>query len=293
MPTSLFKKLAFIAVLVLIATIFIWYNNRNKEVPKITEIIKEEPVATPRYKIIGHSVNGRELRVYTYGTGSTSLLFVGGIHGGYEWNSVLLAYTFIDHLESHPEVIPKNLTVHVLPSANPDGVYRVTGKDGRFTSNNPSTDKDILASGRFNANNVDLNRNFDCKWQPKSTWRSKTVDAGASVFSEPEAKALRDFIKDQSPSLVVFWHSQANGVYASQCEKGILPETITAMNLYSGASGYKAIKTFDAYQTTGAAEDWLASINIPALTVELSTHETIEWEKNMRGINALLEYYKK
>ena len=84
----------------------------------------------------------------------------------------------------------------------------------------------------------------------------------------------------------------SGAVYASECKNGILPETLKAMNTYAKASGYQAIKTFDSYVTTGDAEGWLASINIPAITVELQTHETIEWERNLSGIKALFEYYK-
>ena len=40
---------------------------------------------------------------------------------------------------------------------------------------------------------------------------------------------------------------------------------------------------------TGDAEGWLASIGVPAITVELSTHETIEWQKNLAGLTALIE----
>jgi hypothetical protein len=65
------------------------------------------------------------------------------------------------------------------------------------------------------------------------------------------------------------------------------------MDIYSAASGYPAIKTFDAYPTTGAADDWLAHIGIPAITVELSTHESIEWEKNLKGVQAVLQNYVK
>ncbi|MEK7514514.1 MAG: hypothetical protein AAB587_01715, partial [Patescibacteria group bacterium] len=90
---------------------------------------------------------------------------------------------------------------------------------------------------------------------------------------------------------VIFWHSQANAVYASECEKGILPETLDIMNAYSKASGYQSVKSFDSYEITGDAEGWLASIKIPAITVELKTHEAIEWERNLLGIKALLTYY--
>jgi hypothetical protein len=82
-------------------------------------------------------------------------------------------------------------------------------------------------------------------------------------------------------------------VYASECEEGILPDTRALMNAYAAASLYPAVDSFDAYAITGDAEGWLASLGIPAITVELSTHETIEWERNLAGFNALLELYKK
>ncbi|MSR79001.1 MAG: hypothetical protein EXS59_02540 [Candidatus Taylorbacteria bacterium] len=281
-------------VIVLGVLALLIFSGKAPEVAPVAEVKILEPI----HKIIGKSVEGRDIDSYTYvsakadKTATTSLVFVGGIHGGYEWNSVSLAYLFKDYLDANPDVIPKNITVTVIPSANPDGVYKVTGKEGRFVISDVSMDKKVLASGRFNAHEVDLNRNFDCKWQPKSTWQQKTVSAGAKPFSEPESEALRSFILENNPTAVIFWHSQSNGVYASQCEKGILPETLELMNTYAKASGYPAVKSFDAYATTGAAEDWLASISIPAITVELSTHETIEWEMNLEGIKALLKYYE-
>ncbi|GMU74172.1 MAG: hypothetical protein AMXMBFR44_3700 [Candidatus Campbellbacteria bacterium] len=245
----------------------------------------------PVHEVIGASVEGRPIDAYTYGDGETHLLFVGGIHGGYEWNSVLLAYQFLDYLNANPDFVPEHLTVSVIPSANPDGVFKVTGVEGRFTPADVTGNEAVAASGRFNANGVDLNRNFDCKWQPESTWRSQVVSAGTSAFSEPEARAIRDFVLKNDPDAVVFWHSQSNAVYASECHGGILPETLSVMNAYALGSGYPAVATFDAYEITGDAEGWLASQGIPSVTVELSTHQTIEWERNLAGVQKLFELY--
>jgi hypothetical protein len=197
----------------------------------------------------------------------------------------------MDYLDENPTVIPSSMTVAVIPALNPDGVFAVTGKDGRFTSADVSNDQKIQESGRFNAHKVDLNRNLDCNWKSTSLWKTKTVSAGTAPFSEPETKALRDFISEKNPEGVIFWHSQANAVYASECNDGILPVTEDIMNVYSKASGYPAVKTFDSYKITGDSEGWLASIGIPAITVELKTHETIEWEKNLAGTKALFAYF--
>jgi len=270
-----------------------------ESVPTTIPVTQEDVVATstslaqkPAFEIIGKSVLDRPIHAYTFGTGETRLLFVGGIHGGYEWNSVLLSYQFIDYLEAHPEAVPSNLRVTVIPSANPDGLYDVVGVEGRFALTD--IPKGTLSGvGRFNAHNVDLNRNFDCKWKSESMWRGNVVSAGTAPFSEPETRAIRDYVLGYRPVAVIFWHSQSNAVYASECEEGILPETFSLMNSYSRASGYSAIDSFSAYEITGDAEGWLASINIPAVTVELSTHEKTEWDQNLAGVAALFTLYGK
>ena len=292
-----FVAIIVVAMVILLALLF---RKKDKPIlppPPSPVIIKE---VNPRHRVIGKSVEGRNIDAYTYspagkvysGSGAKHLVFVGGIHGGYEWNGVLLAYKLMDYLEANPGFIPKNLTVTIIPSANPDGVYKVIGKEGRFSVTEVPTEEEMTIPGRFNANKVDLNRNFDCKWQAGGIWKGNKVSAGSAVFSEPEARALRDFVLENKPSSVIFWHSQANAVYASECEKGILPETTKIMKTYSQASGYPAVDTFTAYQVTGDAGDWLASIGIPAVTVELKTHTTIEWEQNLAGIRALFESYK-
>ncbi|KKQ82747.1 MAG: Peptidase M14, carboxypeptidase A [Parcubacteria group bacterium GW2011_GWB1_38_8] len=268
--------------------LIIFFISRDSDTPQ--EAIETANLG-PERKVLGLSVEKRDIESYRYGNGETRLLFIGGIHGGYEWNSVVLAYQFMDYLETNPTVVPENITVTVIPSLNPDGVYKVIGKEGRFTSTDVPKDKSS-APGRFNANTVDLNRNFDCKWQPESKWRDNIVSAGIKPFSEPEALVLKNFVLEYKPTAIVFWHSQSGAVYASKCEDGILPETINIMNVYARASGYPAVESFDAYQTSGDAEGWLASIGIPTITVELKTHETIEFEENLAGIKALFEYYK-
>lgn len=290
---KLVALIAVVALLAVVVTGIIIYSSKKTSAPPavVAMVEKEELPLTTSHKVIGASVEGRNIEAYSYGSGKRRVVFMGGIHGGYEWNSVFLAYTFIDYFETHPEFVPKDVTVYIVPSVNPDAVHKVTGKDGRFTLADVSKDKTVLESARFNANNVDINRNFDCNWKPKSAWRSKEVSAGTAPFSEPESKAVRDFILSIAPSAVVFWHSQASAVYASQCQKVILPETLTLMNLYAKAAGYSPVTTFDAYATTGAADDWLASIGIPAITVELETHETVEWEQNFTAVEKVLKSY--
>ncbi len=281
-------------LVVLLVTIVSLFGRAPEPEPVLVEepVLEIQPLGPAvERRVIGTSVEQRDIEAVTFGNGGTHLLFVGGIHGGYEWNSVLLAYELIDYLEEDATRVPDNVTVTVVPSANPDGLYAVLQMEGRFGA----ADVDVLeaenGTGRFNANNVDLNRNFDCKWQPESTWRGATVSAGTAAFSEPETRALRDLVDTIQPRAAVFFHSAANAVYASECTEGILLETLGIMNAYAIASGYKPVESFDHYKITGDAEGWLASLGIPAVTVELSDHDSVEWEQNKRGILALFEYY--
>jgi len=242
--------------------------------------------------IIGKSVENRDIIAYHYGDGDTKLLFVGGIHGGYSWNTVLVAYEMIDYLEENPSVIPDNVEVTVIPSLNPDGQNKIVGTAGRFTKADVPA-PDLRVPGRFNANNVDLNRNFDCDWQSTGTWRNTAVDGGSKAFSEPETMAIRDYVKANNPDAVVVWYSASGGVFASNCHNGILPETLTIASVYADASGYPAFDEFDFYEITGDMVNWLARNNIPGISVLLTTHEDVEWDKNRAGIEALLQYYAK
>jgi predicted deacylase len=288
---SLFSRRTIVVGGILICLALILFFVFHKNSPPIVPPAQSVVITYPIHSVIGHSVQGRTIDAYRYGDGEKVLAFVGGIHGGYEWNSVVLAYQVMDYLQANPNIIPKNITVIVIPSANPDAVYKVVGKEGPFTS--ADVPAGTHTDARLNADNVDLNRNFACKWQAQSMWQNKTESAGSSAFSEPEARTIENFVLEQRPVATVFWHSQSGNVYASQCENGILPGTLDLMNVYAQGSGYPAMKTFDAYATTGGADDWMATQGLSAVTVELTTHTDVEFDKNLAGIKAMFDYYGK
>jgi len=262
---------------------------QNNEQTNGTPVVVENKEET----VIGKSVEGRNIIAYHYGTGDTELLLVGDIHGGYSWNTALVAYQAMDYLKANPSVIPANVKVTVIPVLNPDGLYKVVGKEGRFTAVDVSPSQAIQTSGRFNANNVDLSRNFDCDWQSNAKWQNTPVSGGSAVFSEPESLAIKSYIETQKPKAVVVWYSAAGGVYASNCHNGVSTETNAITKKFASASGYPAYQSFDFYATTGDMVNWLAKINVPAISVLLTNHTDTEWTKNQKGIDALLQYYNK
>ena len=289
-------KTILIIGLLLIAGVGVWIFTQEEPTPEpaavIPEVVKVVPTSTQT--VIGTSVQNRPIESYTFGNGEDNLLFVGGIHGGYEWNSTLLAYDMIDYLHANDTTVPDNITVHIIPTLNPDGLFEATNQEGPFTAADiPNIDIHSTGIGRFNANGIDLNRNFDCRWSPESTWRSQTVSAGDTPFSEPEAEALREYVAAINPTAAVFWHSQANNVYGSECGEAVAPDTLALMSTYAQAAGYGEVPVFDAYVVTGAAEDWLASLDIPTVSVELGSRTSSEFEQNLAGTKAILNTYGK
>ena len=243
--------------------------------------------------VIGKSVEGRDITAYHYGTGDKEILLVGGVHGGYSWNTALVAYEIMDYLKANPGTVPGNIKVTVIPVLNPDGLYKVVGATAGFTKADVSPSQAVQVSGRFNANDVDLNRNFDCEWQKTGMWQSKTVSGGSAAFSEPESVALKNYVEAHRPAAAVVFFSSAGGVFSSSCGGGILAATTALTNLYAKAAGYPAYKSFDFYATTGDMVNWLAKKEIPAISILLTNHTDTEWTKNWAGIKAALDYYAK
>lgn len=248
------------------------------------------------FSVVGSSVNGLDIELYEFfssnrlkGKDDNYVLFVGGIHGGYEWNTILLAYKIIDLIKTDRRFLPENVSVGIIPSANPDGVKRLVNTNFIEFLAEVFFKRKFTKRGRLNSNEVDLNRNFDCNWQPKSKWGSQVVSGGSKPFSEPEVVAIRDVVFGKSPDAVIFWHSAVGAVYGSECNDGILQGTLDIMSAYSKCSGYRIVDSFDHYKITGDAEGWLASIGIPSITVELKTYDSIELERNLRGVKAVLE----
>lgn len=255
----------------------------------LPEVIEE---ARGEETVLGITVNGNDVTAYHFGTGQTELLFIGGIHGGYSWNTSLLAYELIDYLDANPNLVPSDITITVIPVANPDGLEATVGTVGRFKSEVTTaiTEAERIA-GRFNANKVDLNRNFDCEWEATGVWQSKEVSGGTSPFSEPEAAAIKNYIEKYKPAAAVVWFSAEGKVYPSACEGAPSNASIELAATYAKGAEYPTEAEFNAYTITGDMVNWLAKNKIPAISVLLTNHKDTEWDKNLAGVEAVINAY--
>jgi len=259
---------------------------------EVTPQEDEEEVEEERQaiEVIGQSAGGNDISAYTFGTGTKEILLVSGIHGGYSWNTSQLAYELIDHLTGIEDDLT-DVRVTVIPLLNPDGLDTTFGTTGKLSSALTAQIPANTVPGRFNDNNVDINRNFDCQWQASGVWRSQTVSGGSQAFSEPEAQAVRSYIEKYRPSAAIAYYSAAGGVYASNCNNGVSSGTQALLRDYGTAAGYQMHESYDYYATTGDMANWLAKENIPTISVLLTNHTNTEFSKNRAGLTAVINTY--
>lgn len=222
----------------------------------------------PAVFAFGRSVEGRDLIAHRFGDGDKRLLLIGGIHAGYEANTVRLLDTLREHFASNPADVLPGVTLLLIPSMNPDGL--TYGRQLR---------------GRFNSNNVDLNRNWGCGWSPDARFQVYDVNAGTGPFSEPETQAVGALIQQTRPDAVLFYHAAAFGVYAGGCDGRSV--SLELSRVYGDAASYPAGQAFSNYTLTGTASAWVDGLGIPAAAVELATSTETELVRNLRGVLAV------
>lgn len=219
-----------------------------------------------QYSTLGYSVQGRAISAVRFGSGATNVVFLAAMHGS-ETNTVSLMTEFVNYLEKNGNKIPLAKSVWLILNTNPDGT---------------------AAKKRFNANNVDLNRNF-----ATANWKSETYLTGGQVFplgggtapfSEPESRVIRDFILQKKPVITFSYHSKGAYVlpnlYGSSATYG-RPYSKKSGYLYVDESNYEG--SFD-YEITGTMENWAGENGYPVVVVELSTSTSSESSRNLSAM---------
>lgn len=231
--------------------------------------------ATPQPQIIGYSVAGRPLEVYQFGNGPIEKMIVAGIHGGYEYNTIVLSGELIQYLESHQEIIPADQTLYILKALNPDGFDRSKG-----------------FGGRANENNVDINRNFPSDWKiewPRpGCWDYIPITGGVSAASEPETQALMAFVESHDLQAFISYHSAALGIFpgGQPPDEGSLSlaEVMAEVSPYP----YPPINAGCVY--TGQLVDWISDLGIAGVDIELTNHQDSDFEINLRILSVFLDW---
>jgi len=130
-----------------------------------------------QYRIVGTSVRRLPILSFVLGQGPDVTFIIATIHGN-EPAGTPLVRKLGKYLQQHPHLMQGRRVV-ILAVANPDG---------------------MMHKSRFNANGVDINRNF-----PSSN-RVKNKQSGSTPLSEPEARVIKQLIDQYSPDRIVSIH---------------------------------------------------------------------------------------
>lgn len=231
----------------------------------------------PHPTIIGYSLGGRPIEVYTFGVGEREYLIVAGIHGGSEWNTIALANELITHINTHPGAIPTDATLYIIRNMNPDGEARAHNVDGRV-----------------NNNGVDLNRNFPSEnwvsdWDRDGCWVYRPTTGGAYAGSEPETRTVMSFISRNKITALISYHSAALGVFP-----GGVPwerDSIALAKALAKATKYPYPPLDTGCEYTGTLADWAVENGVgAAVDMELRNHEDTDFSQNLKALNAFLSF---
>lgn len=142
---------------------------------------KDRPAVIEK-RVIGKSVKGRDIVAWRLGNprSSKKVLLLAAMHG----NEKAPVRTLRALRDGKPI---KGADIWVVPVVNPDGYAK---------------------NRRQNARRVDLNRNFSTSWKKQKG----ATYSGRKAFSEPETRALRNFVKKIKPRYTISFHQPLNGI---------------------------------------------------------------------------------
>ncbi|MGB2897510.1 MAG: M14 family metallopeptidase, partial [Anaerolineales bacterium] len=224
---------------------------------------------------IGTSVAGRDLEVFQFGSGDSQRMIIAGIHGGYESNTIRLADELIQVIIAKPDLIPTTATLYILRSLNPDGESRSDSY-----------------KGRANENLVDLNRNWPAYWQStwslEGCWTYTYVSGGSHPASEPETRALMNFLMTYQIEALISYHSAMLGIFPGGQPPD--PASISLAEAIAGVSDYYYPPIDTGCQYTGQLIDWASMQGIAAVDIELTNHEDTDLWQNLKILEAFLAW---
>ena len=218
-----------------------------------------------------------------------ALLYTGTIHAR-EWVGIEVAIAFIkNYLERKDfdpriEEIFKKTTMYIVPCLNPDG-FEYSRNHFSFWRKNRRKNADGTIG-------VDLNRNFGIGWQ-KSKNTSSNVYGGPAAFSEPETKAIKDFVDNKDNiTIALDYHSQGNVFFPAHNFKHEDTIDTTDMNVLCANMASEIEKVSGrrfgidqgkppASLIGGSGREYYYSKGIISSVVEVGTRNISDYEEDM------------
>lgn len=290
----LFKKRTFVFLLIIvfmamITALFVYVkflgiDTKNKEeIPSNEQVplINREDISTekeiespnlqdvkpfssdPSFEVLGYSEKGKEIIGYILGNGAETILFFGAIHGNEKGSSILLQQ-IVEELNKNIHLVGANKKVIIIPTLNPDG-YAANWE-------------------KVNANNVNLNLNFETMGWKNYGGEGGRYFAGPRPFSESESRLLRDTVVKYKVKKMLSYHAKGSLVNPE-----IHAPSEELARWYVSRTGYRFYED-PSWDYPGTATKWFTEVvGGPAITIELSDYMNSDFEKNKKAIFELIK----
>jgi protein MpaA len=213
-------------------------------------------------KSIGKTVLGNDILCYKVSRGPRPFLLIGGVHGD-EPEGYFLVESFLAQ-KNLSKKFP-GIDLWVIPRLNVDGCSQ---------------------KNRTNASGVDLNRNMPTKdWTSEA--RAPRYFPGQVANSEPETRALIEFIETVRPRAILSAHSWEPMInYNGPAQKWA--EHMAQFNKYKTADDI-------GYPTPGSLGTWAGwERGIPTITLEIERDSAPEkiLKTHLEALNQSLVYFE-
>jgi hypothetical protein len=219
-----------------------------------TAVPTPKPTPQPTSITLGASVGGQPLVASRFGGGPRRVGIIGSLHGGEEQAAYTLLRGLLDALANGSAQVPPQLTVYIVPTLNPDDLQ-----------GDPWTG--------FNANRVDLNRNFPQLWtattcgSPAGRYRAyggcKKDGGGSEPLSEPESKAAAALIQGQHLTGLLILNAGLNTVSSRNGGNGWGENLAEEVSERFGIPYSRSCCV--GYPVTGQLVDWADSLGLDAV----------------------------
>ena len=228
------------------------------------------------------TVDGWPLKTATFGTGSTKVMYVFGIHGreylGAEVGLALMKRLCNEEGDSRIDALLNKVTFKMFPLMNPSG--RAGNLPEKKISSNHGEE---CVLRRTNANGIDLNRNFNVHFSEGDSMPGAVDWRGENPQSEVESKLLAKIGASFKPDLYIDVHTGAFATLTpySYTTEDIPKDDMTAlMNLLVAVKGSKSF-TFTSLPDAGQGSQLLyvaMGTTMDYFYEELGTPYAYTWE---------------
>lgn len=196
-------------------------------------MIRDTKMLTDNYNVIesfsiGKTVMEKDIPCLKIGKGEKKLFLSGAYHGlEYLTSAFLIKFlsrytvslmTETKYFGYDIKNLYSKVTLYIVPMVNPDGVdIAVNGLD--ITNDYHRQLISMVGIHSFNkvwqanSRGVDINHNFDAKWQMVVDKPSPSKYGGKHPESEPETKAIAGLVRKEKFDMMLAFHSQGREIY--------------------------------------------------------------------------------